>query len=245
MRLKAFRVQGFQSFADSGTLELEDGFNIIVGQNNSGKSALLRAIHSLSDDRHRMAHQWRDHLLAEPKSSLLLDFFGEEFADEMLRRGSSNFLPVPSNGDPEQFAKEFVQRPSVELYLENRPNNTFRALQYPSHDLFHFNGQPHVAASGRNVGGALVWDTTFVNYDTIPETASNIWLAKMFHFNAERFGVGQSERGHSTRLTPNAINLPAVLDTLLGNSPDLFRKLVGHMRDIFPTIAGVGMRPVP
>ena len=39
MRIKSFRVRNYKSFEDSGVHGLFTGFNVIVGQNNSGKTA--------------------------------------------------------------------------------------------------------------------------------------------------------------------------------------------------------------
>jgi predicted ATP-dependent endonuclease of OLD family len=44
MYLSKFRVENYKSFRDSGEIEFKPGINIIVGQNNSGKTALLEAL---------------------------------------------------------------------------------------------------------------------------------------------------------------------------------------------------------
>lgn len=44
MKIARLRIQNWKSFSDTGELGLTD-INIIVGRNNTGKSALLRAVH--------------------------------------------------------------------------------------------------------------------------------------------------------------------------------------------------------
>lgn len=44
MYLSKIRVKNYKSFNDSGKIEFKQGINIIVGQNNSGKTALLEAL---------------------------------------------------------------------------------------------------------------------------------------------------------------------------------------------------------
>jgi AAA15 family ATPase/GTPase len=44
MYLSKFQLFNYKSFLDSGLLEFTYGINIIVGQNNSGKTALLEAL---------------------------------------------------------------------------------------------------------------------------------------------------------------------------------------------------------
>src|SRR5229473_4755 len=55
LQLKKFRVWNYKSFFDSRELELGSGFNVLVGQNNSGKTALLEALqpNQLRDKPHR------------------------------------------------------------------------------------------------------------------------------------------------------------------------------------------------
>src|SRR5579862_5027416 len=44
MYIRDFRVSNYKSFVDSGVVDLGLGFNIICGQNNSGKTALLESL---------------------------------------------------------------------------------------------------------------------------------------------------------------------------------------------------------
>jgi putative ATP-dependent endonuclease of OLD family len=44
MYISKITVANFKSFFDPQTLHLRPGFNIVVGQNDSGKSSLMQAI---------------------------------------------------------------------------------------------------------------------------------------------------------------------------------------------------------
>ncbi len=46
MRITNFRVRNYKSFFDSGDITFRPGFNVIVGRNNVGKTALLQALGS-------------------------------------------------------------------------------------------------------------------------------------------------------------------------------------------------------
>ena len=48
MQLKAFRVQKFRNVEDSGEVELLDALTCVVGKNQAGKSALLKALHKFN-----------------------------------------------------------------------------------------------------------------------------------------------------------------------------------------------------
>jgi len=65
----------------------------------------------------------------------------------------------------------------------------------------------------------------------------------MFHFSAERMNVGISSAEPARRLSPNAQNLPSVLFTLSGERGDIFKQLVRHLREIFPTVGAISVSP--
>ena len=44
MHISKFQVFNYKSYNDSTEIELKSGFNIITGQNNAGKTALLDAL---------------------------------------------------------------------------------------------------------------------------------------------------------------------------------------------------------
>ncbi len=44
MRIATFRVENYKSFSSSGIISFEPGFNVVVGQNNVGKTALSEAL---------------------------------------------------------------------------------------------------------------------------------------------------------------------------------------------------------
>ena len=60
MRLKAFKVKMYRPIIDSGWVDV-DGVTVIVGKNESGKSALLKALHkfkSFSPEPYTLDREW-------------------------------------------------------------------------------------------------------------------------------------------------------------------------------------------
>ena len=60
MRLKAFRVQMYRPILDSGWVNVDDT-TVIVGKNESGKTALLKALHKFkpfSPDPYTLDREW-------------------------------------------------------------------------------------------------------------------------------------------------------------------------------------------
>ncbi|QQR36304.1 AAA family ATPase [Devosia oryziradicis] len=247
MRISFFRVEGFQGFSNSGTVELTKGINLVVGQNNSGKSALLRSLHSLSDDRHKNASAYEDHFLASPKLTLAIVLTGFELRDALLRAGSQFHIPVPQtyHGRAGEYADKLLNSAEVLIALQRYAGNAnFQPVGYPSHTDDEFtNARAKVSVLMQGTGGHLQAIEQTSSADGLPDLASQVWNRKLFHFDAERMNVGRYASENHKRLGPSAANLPAVLATLRFERPALFDRLVSHLRDVLPTVGGLSVGP--
>lgn len=245
MKIVSVRVMGFQSFLDTGNIEFSDGINLIVGQNNSGKSALLRAmLLRIPDDRHRTPAKWEDFRLPHPKVTFTVDASGVEIRDWILRSGNQHHVPMPPTlSDPVKFADEFLARPNVSIFISRTSNSEFFST-YPSHRLFDPSNNPRAAVLTPREGElniALRTDPV----DSLPQVIWAAWQHEMFYFAPERMTVGESSHGHAERLRPDASNLPNVLHTLSNERGNLFEQLIEHLREIFPTVGNLSVRTRP
>ncbi|PBN42590.1 hypothetical protein SxD43FB_15180 [Sphingobium sp. D43FB] len=247
MRLLQARVTGFQSFEDSDDVCFGSGANLIVGPNNVGKSAFLRALQpTLSDDRHRTPIEWRDEALPSPSIKLRIEVSGSEIK-RAVSRNAPCIIPAPAGvpGSPVGYVQQLLDGPPFFINLEHRPGREF-AAPYPSHGLFKWLGYGQaVAAKLVTNNGNIEISAHNNSEDTLPATIHNLWRSKMFCFSAERYSIGQTSTAHIERLDQNASNLAAVLATLSGDRGDLFDKLVSHLRELFPTVGNISTRIQP
>jgi AAA domain, putative AbiEii toxin, Type IV TA system len=66
---------------------------------------------------------------------------------------------------------------------------------------------------------------------------------RIYSFTAERFALKKCRVGLSDQLEPDATNLAEVLSNLKDRSPNKFRLLNQHLRQVFPNIHEVSVRP--
>jgi energy-coupling factor transporter ATP-binding protein EcfA2 len=230
-------------------VEFLEGINLIIGQNNAGKSALLRALLPvLSDDRHRTPEKWEAFRLMQPEVALTIDARGAEIHDWVLRSGSQQFFPLaqPRGQDPGAFMREFFARPSLPISVTRTSGVGFLA-PYPSHQLFGYvAGTPRVCALTTPINGELAISYAATHtQDSLPGLLFEAWKRDMFYFAAERMTIGEAGSGYADRLEPNAANLPNVLHMLNNERGDVFQKLVRHLREVFSTVGNLSVRTKP
>jgi predicted ATPase len=244
MRIREMRIVGFQAFKETNSLVFESGINLIVGQNNSGKSSALRALQAdLPDDRYRSPEKWKPEQLPMPEIHLTIEVSGEDIIG-FVHSHKNISLPVQPN-DPEVFLQKLLSMKRISVSFVNRPGQDCQST-YPSHGLFKLgNTQNPYNYSVSSINGIITFEGASSRGDALPNAVREIWRQNMFYFSAERLAIGESGNGYAKRLSPDARNLPNVLMSLLGESGDLFDKLVRHVRAIFPTVGNISVRMRP
>ena len=248
MRLVKTRIKGFQSFDDSGDVEFTEGINLVIGQNNAGKSALLRALlPTLPDDRHTTPEKWEHFRLPIPVVELTVEVNVSEIYDWMLLSGNPQFFPIPNNvGDAQAFMQQLHERPTISIFAKHSSRNNSFDAPYPSHGLFDQHQRaPKSCMTFLAENGELRSARQERGEDSLPILLWAAWERNMFYFAPERMTIGEAPSGYANRLAPNARNLPNVLHMLANESGDIFQELVQHLRDIFPTVGNISVRTKP
>src|SRR5260370_10230953 len=134
MWIKSFRLTNYKSFEDSGEHTLARHMNVIVGQNNVGKTALLQAVAQRFDERpHRNSSQRRGATLS-PRSKIELDFIStaEEISDAMMVGNPVRvILPQRWQADP----LKFLQLPEVTFSAAYLGSSGCTRSRFPSNNI--------------------------------------------------------------------------------------------------------------
>lgn len=104
MYLSKIRVKDYKSFRDSGEIEFKSGINIIVGQNNSGKTTLLEALGiKIQDIPHRSLKTQKNKIYTNDNADnstlyVSLQLLGRDFPNfDEIEDGSRFWIPLPEN----------------------------------------------------------------------------------------------------------------------------------------------------
>lgn len=219
--------------------------NIFVGENNSGKSAVLRSFSdSLPDVRHRSSQEWRAEYLPMPVHSVAVDYAGSDL-EWVLRRYAPNgvgwFFATPSiatQESVEEFARTELAKPSSSITMKRHTGEfeqSEKSVLVDNVNAFTliFNQGSWVV---QNHGGQPV-------RDGLPSLMTWVWRDNVFVFQALRASPGRMGYGAPGKLDQNASNLAVQLNGLQGDRPEVFAKLVGHLVSIFPTVGNLSVSP--
>ena len=266
MQISTFQLINYKSHRDSGELQLSTGFNVLVGQNNAGKSTLLEALglKFISKPHRSLSALPRITSPVNPTSSakVVLTVTGEELKDILLSVNGSFFVPCPNDykGRGAQSGREVLQgilsssTISFESSLIAPSGQTaiFQIARFPSHGIY----ETQLDVAGR--ANYYIVDTRAdrtdftCSQDTMNTTAHDFGLnvsgylrERIYSFRAQRFDVGTCTVGIRNVLESNASNLPEVLSALQGNNPSLFERFNEYVRQIFPTVYQVSVRNIP
>lgn len=268
MHLRSLQIENFKSFERSEVVQLSPGVTVIVGANNSGKSALLEAM-SLSPranpfrNLHRVTS--RD-TYVDPAWTLRFDL---EFTREDLERtvasvqAGNRQIAVPRH-DPPPLNRNHGQPDSQEL--ATTATTVLRKIRSAS-STYLLRGEATsngfvTAGGGPYFGAYEPWtDSDGMRWVFGQGSSDRVhWQAEqsarqhgfdlrvhaieyarsiIYRFVAERSGLGECPASLPTdQLAPNAANLPAILLKISSENPARWQRIVSHVKRILPTVHG-------
>jgi len=248
MHIHGFRVENYKSFRDSGWVYLTPSFNVVVGQNNAGKTALIEGI-AVRGNRtvpYRSAEMPRDY---PPSANSIWTFdvklTGKEL-DVLIRKlGGDVFIPVPSDksdGNAREIIQELFSAAEIRCVVRSESGREFMSQQYPSHQRFQATGQPVAALLRVSKDRQSTEFQGRINNenDSLPGILNSIWPERVYVFEPERLNIGTCDIIDTNVLAQNCANLPAVLLKLIGN-PDRYQRFNEHVSEIFPSITHISV----
>ena len=250
MLLTKAKIENYKSFRSSGEFNFTAGFNVIVGENNAGKTALIEA---LSLDFEHIPHRSSNTVPyrgATVNSASIINITFKLDKDELenilIDKEPQFHIPI-SNDFPEGNALDIFYRwyerlREIKCIFQSK-DLVFASLQgYP--DIPNTQGQSAILNFTRGrTRPEFDKKAQASQQELIPYRLALHLRERIYTFRAERFKVGQSSFGVKTLLSPDANNLPEVLNNLQGFRTR-FEYYNGLIRQIFPQIKEVSVRPI-
>lgn len=247
MFISSITIENFRSFSGKLEVNFSSGMNLILGENNAGKSAILEAF-ALDEV------QYNPHLSEKTKpfeDSIVAGMVrvGVRFVvkkEELFRFfGRSILLPIP---------EQFSSGPGFSNYLKNAPELrfgiTFNVSQGGKWIVFsHFVGDLEVSTPTQSGTAVLTYSCEEVSgiYNggitkrSVRDGQGGEWapqiknvIQRIYKFRAERMNIARGPHGIEASLASNSANLAECLNLLQSRNPHLFDEYVRHVRHVFP-----------
>lgn len=248
MLINEFQIYNYKSFRATPPISLSPGFNIFIGRNNAGKTALLEALSlaTLANKPHRHSGIPSGQPLNQQSRVEVLVTLTPGDLRQALLRANGFWFPMPSDvnqGDYIRTLHRFTEQ-ARELRFYVLASGNLAVSPYPSHGMF----------SGLQTGRSVQF---VVNDDRnsfrINQSASNdsddvfvplggFAKESIYTFRAERLSLAAHQYGDTGVLAANAQNLPVVLNVLQGQH-DRFERFNALVNRVFPSIRRVSVRP--
>jgi AAA15 family ATPase/GTPase len=239
MYLSKIRVKNYKSFRDSGDIEFKPGINLIVGQNNSGKTALLESIEiRLKNNFHKSINTNEveptyleatvyveaneinpyklDTILIRKPSEL-----NEQDAVSLFNEKIENDLEVLLKGYADGIitARDVLYEESVQgysTYTLSKENEVYRA-----------------SGTMNATEEELFWNKITRNF-----------VSKIYRFDSERPNLGKSNVGESRELNPNASLLAQVLLNTKAHNDIVYERFCNLVSQVIPSVKWINSVPI-
>ncbi|RQV15999.1 DUF2813 domain-containing protein [Burkholderia cenocepacia] len=253
MYIKNITLENFRSFRERTDIPLSPGMNLILGENNSGKSSLLEAF--------SLAHiEYEPHLSQETKqhhddpltTPCKINIRFSLGLDEIWRYlGESIILPTPPQHNPisQDIPSHLKNKTDIDVGIKTSRGANFREVAFytvfGNSECTAAPGATTLGYSCSKINGIL--KGTLSNHTGATHTFDNQinnLLGRVYKFRAERMNNSRGTFGVSTSLNADASNLPECLNLMQSNNSDLFDEYVAHVHHIFPSVHRVKVVPV-
>lgn len=244
MYVSQIRIQGFSSFSDSGWIPLVPGLNMVIGANNSGKSAFLQALSPLCPlNKHRDEVRFLEGNLLPQIISLDLSTTTDEFRQRLAQ---CNIAVTPGNGPTvaaaDDLIKLFSKNREMPLKVESRDGSQIFS-RCPTFEHHLEGNNPYSHNISLQSGELFIQNVSTGLEDTIISAYTHENSSAFFNFAAQRLNIARVGFSRQNKLSFDAANLPGVLAFLSGNSPHKMREIESRVREVIPSVAQITVDP--
>jgi predicted ATPase len=252
MYITSIQIKSYKSFLETIKIDLSPKFNVIIGPNNVGKTALLEALTLKKSSPHKGLSSTQ---IQSGNSEFHVEFYvsKEEF-DKHSEKVSTIFIRLPESRAGEARGRQFIDQynsgkmPIVRASIRNGEISD-------EHFAAHLSHVPYENSNNDTYGMKIIKSdssshveqhqfTHFRKSHSYERVLATILLQSIYKFNAERFNIGTSQIGVVNVLEPDASNLPTVLHHLSNKVKHRYNRYLKEVQIVFPQILDISLPPV-
>lgn len=256
MKYISCQVTNYKSFhrAQEQPISFDPGFNILVGRNNAGKTALLEALSlRFQNNPHRsLVSAPRPSDVLSPTSVIELTWSvpGREVTEVFDNRPDAAAIEIPWQATGTQSAEVatrllgLLQEGTITLRVGLAGGGSLVSLlplEGPYEAMPVGNPSPLFQ---RDPNRRWVYQNVqTASGNRVEHLLVGALQARIYTFRAERLKIGVHPFGARSELEPDASNLPEVLNSLQTQNPTRYRRYNDLVSRVFPSVRWIVVRP--
>lgn len=251
MHISRFKITNYKSFLDLGEITLTPRFNVVVGENNAGKTALAEALSlQFSNKPHKSELTVpRPGALHELRSSATVSFeLSEGDLSQILRDRVGGFV-VPARGqsgvpnDSSDFLEHF--RSTTLWEAEYSGGSKLVRVGLVGYDVPQdaVNLMEFTLVDGKAVLKNRNYRQNVPLGERLGHRLLKILSERVYAFRAERFGLAMAPFGRQGTLAPDAGNLASALNVQMSSDRPGFDDYCDLVRAVLPRVKGLSVPP--
>lgn len=242
MFLESITIDNYKSFRASDKLSFQPGFNVIVGENNTGKTALLQAISTDFVDAPHYSEITKPNVetKVDPLSATECVYcFPQDDFLQTVRDANTALSDTGHSRDVNTNLRHLKRRIASAgarvqcAIVAGRECQEATSLIFPQHVkkvTFAYDEGDLVALAEGSSGTDLA------------ELLSDAAMRRVYAFKPERLNVSSSAYGDSSELQPDGSNLATVLNVLQSN-PTRLSRFLDAVNYVLPSVKHVTSKP--
>ena len=253
MHIHKIVIRNYKCFLTPQEMRFESGFNIVVGANNAGKTAMVEALSTQFEDKpHRNSNTvpaGAGHPPGNSQIHITFELSRQEFLDSLWNYSSKfaiRYNPKETvDAQAARILKSLSSTPIFHVECIFAPGK----LQSASIQELETHTRADMAIQfilqNRDLPASLATQNLAVTEDSlVAYQLAALFSKRIYHFRAERFNVGQFAVGANPILKSDASDLAQVLHYLQTSNPARFTKLIELVNIVFPDIKHVTVPPM-
>lgn len=255
MQITEIKIKNYKSFIESPEIIFDKGFNVVVGQNNVGKTALLEGLSLSFSPKPHKSIKTKPHEGTALNGISTVDFTikvsGGELYNILIEDAGRYPFPISeadaqSCSDLERYFYDFLEKNKIEFLYTKNSNQSHWTVKTKS-SIKSFTECARLVVGNLGKGMSKFHGFVLSNVGQLDELGVSLYArfsSKIYCFRAERMNIASCNSKAATELSPNAGNLADVLHVLQSRNRPKFARYNLLVHQIFETIYEVRVVPV-
>ena len=257
MRIQSIEVENYKCFWKTQTINLDQGFNLFVGANNSGKTTVLEALDLApgTNEPHRSIKNISQYGEQAAGMSRFVVRLSTEIQELRQVLGNNFYVPLPQElsipeGQEASVVKQVLDSPRINLGIRfggNTDELGFETVMGKSGILSSNRQGETFKAISFSYGDADVPGFSIANFGGIASSAGlyhNAYRQFIYRFSALRKPPGECGNSGDPRLDREANNLPYCINHLQTNDAHGYKLLCEWVNCVFPSVKWIQSPPM-